>query len=71
VLRELRKITPHVRVAIISGYSEQEVAAHFEEGAPAGYIQKPFTSQTVATAVTRLLQANRQPEASRRARGHG
>ena len=66
VLRELRKIAPGVRVAIISGYSEQEVAAHFEE-APAGYIQKPFTSQTVEAAVTKLLQANRDREISRHA----
>jgi len=70
VFRELRKITPDVRVAIISGYSEQEVAAHFEDGAPAGYIQKPFTSQTVASAVTRLLQSDRALEATRHAQGN-
>jgi DNA-binding NtrC family response regulator len=69
VLRELRRLCPNVCVAIISGYTEQEVAAHFEQEAPAGYLQKPFTSQTVQASVTKLLQGmNRERKASLNAR---
>jgi len=38
----LREISPDVRVIMMSGYNENEVAARFGDGAPSGFIQKPF-----------------------------
>ena len=40
---ELFKINPAVKVLIISGYSESEVASRFSGEKIAGFIEKPFT----------------------------
>ncbi len=40
--RELRKINPHIKVIISSGYNEQEVTAKFVGAGLTGFIQKPY-----------------------------
>ncbi len=42
-LREMRVIRPSLRVLLISGYNEQEVAARFAGQQVGGFLQKPFT----------------------------
>jgi len=42
VFTELRRITPAVRVVLMSGYGEQEVTARFRGLGLDGFIQKPF-----------------------------
>lgn len=41
-LRELRRISPTVRVLLSSGYSEQEILGRFAGNTIAGFIQKPY-----------------------------
>jgi len=40
--RELRRIDPHVKVVLSSGYSEEETISRFNGKGLAGFIQKPF-----------------------------
>jgi PAS domain S-box-containing protein len=40
--RELRRVDPHVRVLLMSGYNEQDAVARFVGKGLAGFIQKPF-----------------------------
>jgi PAS domain S-box-containing protein len=40
--RELRRMDPHVRVLLMSGYNEQDAIARFVGKGLAGFIQKPF-----------------------------
>jgi two-component system cell cycle sensor histidine kinase/response regulator CckA len=40
---EIRHIRPGVRIVLMSGYSEQEVARRFVDRGCAGFLQKPFT----------------------------
>ncbi len=40
--RELRRIDPHVKVVLSSGYSEEETTSRFNGKGLAGFIQKPF-----------------------------
>jgi DNA-binding NtrC family response regulator len=56
VLREIRKISPDVSVAIVSGYSGQDVARRFEGFKVAGFIQKPFKAHSLVTAVNAILE---------------
>lgn len=58
VLRELRKISNSVPVAIVSGYSEQEAQAHFEGMAISGFIQKPFAGSGLIDQVAALLEGD-------------
>jgi len=61
-LTGLRRISPWVRVAILSGYSEQEFSARFGDMQLLNYIQKPFTSASLASAVHTILTAAEAPE---------
>ncbi len=54
-LSELRKIRPEVKVFISSGYSESEAMAKFRGQRLVGFIQKPYTSVSLAETVTRAL----------------
>jgi signal transduction histidine kinase/ActR/RegA family two-component response regulator len=55
VLREIRKIAPDIPVAILSGYSGQEVALHFRGSKVCGFIQKPFKASSLVAAVNTIL----------------
>jgi PAS domain S-box-containing protein len=50
-LPELRKIRPHAKVAVSSGYSEAETMALFKGQKVSGFIQKPYTSKGLAEKV--------------------
>jgi CheY-like chemotaxis protein len=56
-LTGLRRISARVPVAIISGYSEQEISARFDGMEELRYIQKPFTAATLANSVGGILAA--------------
>jgi CheY-like chemotaxis protein len=51
-LDELRRLDPHLRVLLVSGHSEHELAGR--HGA-AGFLQKPYTPTELVAAVGRVL----------------
>ena len=60
--RRLRDRDPQVNVVLMSGYTGEEAASHFETGGLAGFIQKPFTAsalvRVITDAVSRRLQTS-------------
>jgi PAS domain S-box-containing protein len=54
--RELRRIDPDVRVVLSSGYNEQETVNHFLGKGLAGFIQKPYRTQTLNDRVRQALE---------------
>jgi CheY-like chemotaxis protein len=54
-LPELRKIRPHVKVVVSSGYSEEETMKLFAVQPVSGFLQKPFTSARLAEKVKGAL----------------
>ncbi len=55
VLKEIRRLSRDVPVAIMSGYSEHEMAERFEGSKVAGYIQKPFKANALIAGVNMIL----------------
>jgi CheY-like chemotaxis protein len=55
VLPELSRIRPGVKVIVSSGYSESEVLALFRGQKVSGFIQKPYTSRSIAEKVKTSL----------------
>jgi two-component system cell cycle sensor histidine kinase/response regulator CckA len=53
--RELRRINPHVRVLLMSGYNEQDAIARFVGKGLAGFIQKPFNLDELQERLRALL----------------
>ncbi len=53
--RELRGIDPGIRVVMCSGYSSQDIAARFESGDLAGFIQKPYKLDDLERAIQDAL----------------
>lgn len=51
----LWEVAPDIPVALSSGYSEEEVARRFDNKQFAGFIQKPYTVDTLIDKVTALL----------------
>jgi CheY-like chemotaxis protein len=56
VLREIRKLSKSVPVAIVSGYTEQGTRTQFDGMELAGFIQKPFSRSAFVEQVARLLE---------------
>ncbi|HWB83070.1 MAG TPA: response regulator [Bryobacteraceae bacterium] len=56
VFRELRKLSPAVPVAIMSGYSEREMALQFAGACVLGFVQKPFTASSLVKSVSTLIE---------------
>jgi PAS domain S-box-containing protein len=54
-MEKLRRIHRTIPVLIFSGYSEQQVHQHFEGLNISGFLQKPFSSHQIASAVHELL----------------
>jgi PAS domain S-box-containing protein len=52
---ELRKLNPSVRVIIASGYSETDVVSRFEGLGLIGFVQKPYSMDTLEKQVRRAL----------------
>ena len=55
VFRELRKISPDIKILLASGYSEEEVTERFKGQGLNGFIQKPFTLDRLTDAVHRVM----------------
>ena len=56
VFRELRRISPNIKVLLSSGYSEQEVSERFKGLGLDGFIQKPFNLTNLVDKVRRVLK---------------
>jgi DNA-binding NtrC family response regulator len=54
-LAELQRIRPGVKVLLASGYGETEMAGHQAGEKPAGFLQKPFASEDLETAIRKVL----------------
>jgi PAS domain S-box-containing protein len=52
---ELRRINPHVRVLLSSGYSQAEVAVRFAGQSDVGFIQKPYDAEQLVREVKRYM----------------
>ncbi len=51
ILMQLRQVRPMTPVVMMSGSAEEDVTAANELGAFPGFLQKPFTSRTLARAI--------------------
>ena len=58
--RELRQLDPGVRVIMSSGYNEMEVTQKFAGKGLAGFIQKPYTFETLRAALRAGARAERR-----------
>jgi DNA-binding NarL/FixJ family response regulator len=55
VLRELKMIRPDVQVLLSSGFNEVEAIRRFTGKGLSGFLQKPYTSATLAQTVRKIL----------------
>jgi PAS domain S-box-containing protein len=55
VLRELRIITPSVKVLLSSGFNEVEAVQRFTGKGLAGFLQKPYQAAVLAETINRIL----------------
>jgi PAS domain S-box-containing protein len=55
-LRELRSISPDLPVVIASGYAEHDIATRFAGLSPSGFIQKPFTIESLRACLRNALK---------------
>lgn len=53
--RELRRIDPHLKVIMSSGYNEHEVNQKFVGKGLAGFIQKPYKLSTLRDVISKIL----------------
>ncbi len=53
--RELRRIAPHLKVILMSGYNEQEVTRQFVGRGLAAFLQKPFRAEELDNAARQVL----------------
>jgi two-component system, cell cycle sensor histidine kinase and response regulator CckA len=53
-LAELRRIRPDIPVAISSGYAELDVLQRFQDPRPDGFIQKPYTLESLRIALDQI-----------------
>ncbi|MDX8387458.1 MAG: response regulator [Ghiorsea sp.] len=52
--KQLKKINPHVKVILSSGYNEQEATSSFVGKGLAGFIQKPYTLSALSEKIASL-----------------
>ena len=52
--RQLRQLNPNVKVILSSGYNEQEATSRFTGKGLAGFMQKPYTPQTLVDKIISL-----------------
>jgi nitrogen-specific signal transduction histidine kinase len=55
VWRELQRVKPGAHVIVMSGYTKHEVAQLFSALTPTGFLQKPFTSEELRSAVRDVI----------------
>jgi PAS domain S-box-containing protein len=58
IVREIRTLDPQMPVAIVSGYSEEEVTRRFGPTVVSGFVQKPFTSSRLVSDIARILKSS-------------
>lgn len=51
----LKKLDPNVTVLMSSGYSSNDISAHFQPGEIAGVLQKPYNIETLTTTIQSLI----------------
>ena len=56
--QKLRLINPEVKVLLTSGYNEQEATQRFTGKGLAGFIQKPYRTQSLSEALDNVLRGN-------------
>lgn len=61
-LKELVTIDPEVRVIISSGYTEFEITPKFAKKALAGFIQKPYTMNSLRDCLQSVSRTEKKPE---------
>ena len=57
LLRELRKLQPHLKMIFVSGYAEDAFKKNLPEGEAFGFLPKPFSLKQLATAVKEALSS--------------
>ncbi|OGV44542.1 MAG: hypothetical protein A2X46_03055 [Lentisphaerae bacterium GWF2_57_35] len=57
VFRSLREINPDVRVILSSGYTAEHARSQFLDLLPDGFVQKPYVTHALLSAVRTALQA--------------
>ena len=57
----IREIRPDARVILTSGFSEEEAGSRFVGRGLAGFIQKPFTADDLASAIAAALENRPEP----------
>ena len=53
--RELRQLSPDLKVVMMSGYNERDVTSRFPEKRLAGFIQKPFKQKALLGKLREVL----------------
>lgn len=61
VLRELRRIRPDVPVVLSSGYAEDDATASLGGRRLSGYLQKPYTPDTLLSLLSEILVDRAKP----------
>jgi CheY-like chemotaxis protein len=54
--QELRRLDPQIPVILMSGYNEQDAVARFSGSGLAGFLQKPFTAETLSAKLASALR---------------
>jgi len=56
--RELRRINKHVKVILSSGYSEDDATGRFQGKGLAGFVQKPYTPESLKSMMMRVCDSD-------------
>jgi DNA-binding NtrC family response regulator len=57
VYREMRRISPDIKVVLSSGYSERDVISKFAGKKIMGFLQKPFKADELLSKIKTALKA--------------
>jgi CheY-like chemotaxis protein len=57
----LRELDPQAKIVMTSGYSEQEVVAHFVGKGLAGFVQKPYKADVLLGKIRDILHGSASP----------
>ena len=58
--RAMKQIVPDLVAILTSGYQETEVTTHFLSNELAGFVQKPYTPETLAFKIKQALQSSKK-----------
>jgi two-component system cell cycle sensor histidine kinase/response regulator CckA len=57
ILARLQQLRPDIRVILMSGLSRQEATSHLDGQSLAGFLQKPFSLEALATELRAAIEA--------------